>query len=141
MKEIFLGIWLGIQSIFDLKYKEIPIGLSILGSLIGIGFCVFEKRSITDVILSCLPGLFAIAFSWISKEMMGYGDGIVLIVMGIYLPISQMLSIGIQAFTIAGVVALMLLVVFQKKGKYRLPFIPFLGLAYGCEVLIRWGNR
>lgn len=141
MKELVLVIWLGLQSMIDLKYKEIPIGPSLLAGIMGIGFCVFENRPFFDVLWSCLPGLLAMAFSWISKEVMGYGDGLVLVIMGIYLPISQMLSIGLQAFSLAGVVALVLLVVFHRTGKSRLPFVPFLGLVYGCEVLIQWGKQ
>lgn len=137
MKEIVLGVWLGIQMIFDLKKKEIPLGVSLLGGGAGIIFCIMERREMISVLVACLPGVLAMGFSWISKEKMGYGDGLVLIVVGMYLPIAQLLSIGLQAFMIAGVVALIMLVVFHKKGTYRLPFIPFLGIAYGCDFIMR----
>lgn len=139
MKEVILGVWLGILSIFDLKYKEIPLSFSLLGGLVGIGFCVMEQRELLGLIVSCLPGFLVLLFAWISKEVMGYGDGIILIVMGMYLPISRLLAMGLQAFAIAGIVALMLLVLFRKKGNDRLPFIPFLGLAYGWECFLQWG--
>ena len=140
MKELVLGVWLAVLSIFDLKYKEIPLSISILGGVIGIGFCLVEPRALISVLVSCLPGFLALLFACISKEVMGYGDGMILIGMGMYLPISQLLSIGLQAFTIAGIVALGLLVLFRKKGNYRLPLIPFLGLAYGWECFVQWGK-
>ena len=140
MKEIILGVWLGVQAGFDMKYKEVPSCLSIVGVVIGIGCCVVEKRAPIDFLLACLPGLLAVGFSWITKEIMGYGDGIILTVMGFFLPISQLISIGLLAFFMAGVVALGLLVLFHKNGRYRIPFIPFLGLAYGWDWLIRLGE-
>lgn len=141
MKEIILGIWLGIQGVMDFKYKEIPLWFTLLGGVVGIVICVREERTVFEVLVSCLPGLVVIFFSWMTKEIIGYGDGIVLLVMGFYLSLSQVLSVGMFAVFIAGIVALILLTVFQKKGSYRIPFIPFLTLAYGIDYLIRIGEN
>ena len=54
MKELVLGVWLAVLSIFDLKYKEIPLSISILGGAIGIGFCLVESREFISVLVSCL---------------------------------------------------------------------------------------
>lgn len=140
MKEIVLGIWLGIQGGLDLKYKEIPLWLAVFGGIAGIVFCIIERRTLGEVVLSCLPGVIALIFSKLTKEVMGYGDGIVFLVMGIYLSLERLLTIGMLAFMIAGVVALILLVMFRKKGNYRIPFLPFLTLAYGIEYWIGKGG-
>ncbi len=141
MKELVLGIWLGIQGCVDFKYKEIPLWFSIFGAIIGIVFCVVEERELGSVVLSCVPGVAALVFSKLTKEVIGYGDGIVLIVMGIFLSLEHLLSIVMAAFSIAGIVALVLLVIFRKKGNHRIPFIPFLSLAYGIECLIKLGGN
>ena len=141
MKEIILGIWLGIQGVMDFKYKEIPLWFTLLGGVVGIVICVQEERTVFEVLVSCLPGLVVIFFSWMTKEIIGYGDGIVLLVMEFYLSLSQVLSIGMFAVFIAGIVALILLTIFQKRGSYRIPFIPFLTLAYGVDYLIRIGEN
>lgn len=140
MKEIVLGIWLGIQGGLDLKYKEIPLWFAIFGGMGGMVFCVLERRTLGEVVLSCLPGVIALVFSKLTKEVMGYGDGIVFLVMGIYLSLERLLAIGMLAFMMAGVVALILLVIFRKKGNYRIPFLPFLSLAYGIEYWIGKGG-
>lgn len=141
MKEIILGVWLGILGCVDFKWKEIPLWFSVVGGVIGIVSCVVEEREILDVLISCLPGVLSIGVSWLTKEMIGYGDGIVLLMMGVYLPISQLLSIGMLAFFIAGIVALILLTAGRKKGSYRMPFIPFLSVAYGLECAMKIGER
>lgn len=89
---------------------------------------------------ACFPGALMLGFSWLTKEVIGYGDGIVLMVMGIYLTISQLLSIGMMAFCVAGVVALLLLVLFKKNGSYRIPFVPFLAISYGIQYLLEHGD-
>ena len=140
MKVIILGIWLGVQSYLDFKYREIPIWLLLAGGVVGGCFCFYEERPAMQLLLSLVPGIVALGFSWVSKEMMGYGDGMVLLVLGSYMSLSQLLSTGLFAFGLAGLAALVLLVVFHKKGKYRIPFIPFLGLAYGIECVIAAGG-
>lgn len=133
MKEMILGIWLGIQGGIDLKHKEIPVWLVIPGGIVGMAFCILEKRSLEELVLACLPGIAALVFSKLTKEVMGYGDGMVFLIMGMYLSLEGLLEIVIIAFMIAGFVALVLLVTFRKKGNDRIPFLPFLCLAYALE--------
>ena len=140
MKTWILGIWLGGQGCTDFKYKEIPLWISILGIVTGIIFCFVEKRSLDSIFLACIPGLLALAFAKISKEVMGYGDGITLLAMGTFITLEQLISVGMIAFSMAGVVALVLLVFFRKGGSYRLPFIPFLCAAYILECSMRLGG-
>lgn len=140
MKELILGILLMTQGGFDFKYKEIPLWISALGGLIGIGICIAEERDWTSILIACIPGLLCLLFSRLTKEVIGYGDGILLLVMGIYLPLEKLLSIVMLAFCIAGIVALALLVFFQKRGKEEIPFIPFLSIAYVMGYLITLGE-
>ena len=140
MKELIFGIWIGIQGCIDYKYKEIPLWLSLLGGGIGVIFCIYEGREWTNILLACVPGILALVFSFFTQEVMGYGDGIVFVVMGIFMSVSQILSIGMIAFILAGVVALALLVVFRKRGNYQIPFIPFLAVAYGIDCISKWGG-
>ena len=137
MKAWILGIWLGIQGCIDFKYKMIPLWLSAVGAVLGLGFCIMEKRDVESILWALVPGILALLFSKLTNEVMGYGDGIILIVLGIFLPLERMVSIGMLAFSIAGVVALLLLVIFRKKGSYRIPFVPFLAVAYITDCFIR----
>lgn len=140
MKMIILGMALGVLAWLDFKDKEIPLWICVLEIIVGLGFAFFERRELMSLLLACIPGGMAIVFSWISREAIGYGDGIVLVMLGCYLSLSQVLSIGLQAFGVAGVVAFILLVVFRKNGRYRIPFIPFLALLFGWECLMQLGE-
>lgn len=130
MKEIVLGILLGIQAFIDWKWKEIPLWLSLMGIAGGVVFCIQEERAWASVLIACIPGVISLIFSMITHEVIGYGDGILFFMLAFYLSLEEIFSIGMVAFSVAGVVALILLVVFHKKGKERIAFIPFLSLAY-----------
>ena len=137
MKEIVLAVWLGIAGVVDWKYKVIPLWLSIPGGIIGIGFCVIESRSMENIVVSCLFGMAALLISKLTNEVIGYGDGIVFLIMGLFLSWDRLTFIGILAFIIAGMVALVLLVVFRKNGRCRMPFLPFLAMSYYISL---WTN-
>lgn len=140
MKELIFGIWIGLQGCLDYKFKEIPLWLSLLGGGVGVVFSIMEHREWTSLFVACVPGVISLMFSWLTKEVIGYGDGIVFVVMGTYMPLSQLLSIGMIAFGLAGIVAFILLVVYRKNGKEEIPFIPFLAVAYGIEYVIKPGG-
>ena len=140
MKIWILGIWLGLEGVWDLKYKEIPLWFSLAGGCAGLLFCIDEKRELLQILLAILPGILLLLFSWITKEVIGYGDGLTVLVLGMYMSLSQMAVVGVLAFGVAGVVALALLVFCKKTGGYRMPFIPFLGIATGIVHLVELGG-
>lgn len=140
MKEIVLGIWLGALAGVDLKNKEIPVWVCGIASIVGIGFCIMERRGVDSIVLSMIPGGVSLCFSKLTKEVIGYGDGIVFLAMAFYVSLSKLLSYLMIAFLLAGVVALVLLAVFHKRGKERIPFIPFLFVAFLMEAVIETGG-
>lgn len=140
MKEVIFGIWIVLQGYLDFKFKEIPLWLSLVGGGIGVICSIVENRTWTSLLVACVPGIVCLFFSWMTKEVIGYGDGVIFVVMGTYMSASKLISIGMLAFGLAGIVALILLVVFHKKGKDQIPFIPFLAVAYGLGLATEVGS-
>ena len=136
MKEFILAIWLMLEAVIDWKYKYISIWHLIMGGAIGILFCLLQKRALDEVALACIPGVCLLVFAKLTREAIGYGDGMVFLVLGLYLSIEEILMIGFWASAAAGIMALTLLVVFRKSGKYRMAFLPFLSGIYLCSLLI-----
>ena len=130
-------IWLVIQGIFDWKYQKIPVWLSAVGGGIGILFCFLQKRPYDSIALSCVPGIVLLIFSKLTGEVIGYGDGVTVLIMGLYLSFEMVISTGTLAFFIAGIVALGLLVIFRKGRTYRIPFLPFLSATFLLEFLLK----
>ncbi len=134
---VLVGVILGIQSFWDVKDREILVRLSLLGALIGIIVDLLVKRSLLSVMFAILPGVTLLVLSRITREAIGYGDGILILVMGFFYRVNDVLSIILLAFVLAGLVGLFLLVILRKKGKYEIPFVPFLFVAWMVDIGMR----
>lgn len=146
MKIIVTLILLIIGVIWDIRKKEIPkkylvfcISCSFLVVLVDI---LVEKNVgiFFHAIVGILPGGFFLLLSYISREQIGYGDGGVILWMGIMLGIEVMIGILMTAMFVFTFVAIGLLIFRRIGRKSRLPFLPFLlvGMIWieGCKYLI-----
>ncbi len=131
-----LGSILAIQSFHDIRKKELPVLITIAGATVGVIFMLIKGEFYGEQLISMMPGIVCLVFAKISREAMGYGDGLLICMMGIYLNFDRIIAICMWAFILAGVVALFLLVFAGKKGKYEMPFVPFLFTAFILEVCI-----
>lgn len=132
MSDFFvIGIFLLIYGIIDFFKKEIPIWPLFPMGVFGI-FSMFE-RSIEDnlnYVIGILIGAGLLVLSKITKEEIGYGDGFILIITGLYLGYQQNLMLLLMGLLVSAITSL-ILIVFKKAGrKTRIPFIPCLTVAY-----------
>ena len=75
--------------------------------------------------LGLLPGIFMLILAWSTRESIGYGDGLVILCMGCFYALGEMMAIVMIAITIAGIAALGLLIFGHKNRKSEFPFVPF----------------
>lgn len=129
---ICLIIILGVICVFDIKKKKIPVYMLIILAAAGIisnltvGEFNIEKR-----IIAMLPGIIMIMVSMVTKQQIGYGDGLIILLMGLYINIDDILSIVLSAFLVSSVFAIILMTVFKKKKNFEMAFSPFLLIGYG----------
>ena len=132
-KELLLGTVMGIQGYFDWKRREIPLSVSVIGGVAGIIFCICEHRRINEIMVASAFGIVMLVFAKITNQVIGYGDGVTMLMLGLFLPVESLLSMSLLAFGLAGAYALILLVVFHGKRNTQIPFIPFLTIANGIR--------
>ena len=127
---IYMVVILAIGSIYDWKYLGLPVWLllaGIMGGILGALYSLFgEDASVISVGMAFLPGVIALILSYITKEQIGYGDGLILLAMGGCLGMRQaMMIVGIALG--ASFVVSVALVLLRKAGRnQKLPFVPFL---------------
>ena len=134
-------IMLAFCSVQDIREKEISLGkLQIYGFLIlGIFLSRFfiQKNSLFSllekVIFGLIPGLLFLFLAKASKEAVGYGDGIILLFIGISIGFWQCLGVLFTALLGIFLAAAMILILAGRKKNVRIPFLPFLltGMAGG----------
>lgn len=119
-------------TVFDLKDKCIPkIYLFIWGGC-AILYIVFlsvikkEADSVVNALIGIIPGVIGLFLAFVTKEQIGFGDGWVISLAGLFLGIKSVLCIVFSAFAFLTVVAMILLINRRVKGKSAIPFVPFL---------------
>ena len=129
---ICLIIILGVICVFDIKRKKIPVYMLIILAAAGIisNFTVGEF-DIEKRIIAMLPGMILLIVSMITKQQIGYGDGMIILIMGLYIDIDDILSIVLSSFLLSSIAAIILMTVFKKKKNFEMAFSLFLLIGYG----------
>ena len=129
---ICLIIILGVICVFDIKRKKIPVYMLIILAAAGIisNFTVGEF-DIEKRIIAMLPGMILLIVSMITKQQIGYGDGLIILIMGLYIDIDDILSIVLSSFLLSSIAAIILMTVFKKKKNFEMAFSPFLLIGFG----------
>lgn len=130
-------LFLGVGSYFDVKSRELP--LLFLGGfgLLGIFFNVIWKYQKLEMILGgvFLGGLFLL-IGKVSKEAVGYGDGLCFMVLGVFEGWKSMITILCISFLLSAVYGVWKLVWREAKVNDTMPFLPFLLLARIGELIL-----
>lgn len=100
--------------------REGQLSMSVIAELgiVGIGHAVFYRQA-----PALIPGLVLLIFSYFSEEQIGYGDGWLVLALGMWMELHALLMMFWTGLILSAVSAVWL-------GKKELPFVPFLTAAY-----------
>lgn len=128
-KLLVIGL-LGVSSWLDIKRKEISTIVLVIFGLIGI-ILLFSKRNLTylSVFGGILVGIIVLILSYITRGDIGIGDGLILIVTGIFLGGYKNFELLLGALALSAIFSCLLLFI-NKNMKQEIPFIPFLLIEY-----------
>lgn len=132
---ILLGLF-AVTAYRDWKEKSIYLYIPIIAAIVSVILhLVYRDNSLVDMLSGAGIGAVMIFIAWVSKESIGIGDGVMLMVSGLFLGFRANMELFLTALLLAGVSALMLMVVMRKERSYRMPFIPFLLVAYVFQLI------
>lgn len=136
MDIIFQGIMIAglmVNAIIDIKKKEVSvpvIGIMMLAGIVwwGLDYKDFEITRLQAFI----PGIAVLCLAVISRQKsVGLGDGAIILAMGFFCTLEKLLLLCMCSISLAGVVGVVLLLIFRKSRYYEMPFVPFLAIGYG----------
>lgn len=144
MCELSQGIciaYLSVLSILDIRFRKMPVWLLVVGGIAGTGYQIWKwvKGDLVSIVLIGVGAIVGILFLGVSKitgQALGYGDGIIILILGICLGFWDLSIVLMIAFFIASVMAIALIVVKKGKRKRTMPFVPFLCIGYIVFVLM-----
>ena len=126
---------LGWCSIEDWRRKRVLVYPVLLFGIFGVLLHIYYQNvSIYSLLAGCGIGLLLLFLSAVSRQL-GSGDGLVLMVSGIYLGFWDNIRLLFLGLLLCGLWSVVLLVSRKKKASDKIAFIPFLFLAYVRMVL------
>ena len=136
--DIVVLVFLVLCTYFDLRSKQIPVRLvTVFAFLVGL-ICFMERDFISwDYLIRILPGLFFLIISFITKQALGYGDGVIIVLIGLLADVQIMITFVLIALLISAVTSIFILLFKKGNRETKLPFMPFLLVAW-CICLLGW---
>ena len=127
---IFLA-YISVLAIMDFRSRKLPLKFLLSGFLIVAGgwICREDLSPVLAAAGGC-TGLVFLFISRISGEAFGYGDSILILIMGIFVGFWDILYLLMAAFSMAAVFSVFLMIRRRFNRKSSFPFVPFLAAAY-----------
>lgn len=136
---VVLGI-LGWFSIQDIKKKSVSMWQMILAFVVGAVIAVTNKAGGWNTFAGILLGLAAYIAACISKEQIGKGDAVMLMVTGVFLGGRGNLELLFIGLLLAAVYAAWLLIARHTGRRQSFAFIPFMAAAQLIRILLYWAG-
>lgn len=137
--ELLLFPFLAVCAVFDGLRRQIPLAVVWLGMLTAV--CLqaggyMEGTSIAAAVFSLIPGMGFFLISFLTGEKVGYGDGWVLLMIGLFVGFYRCFLILILGLAVESAVAVVLLVAKKIRRDKEIPFSPFLLLGMGVAMCL-----
>lgn len=131
---IFVNVYLFWGAWQDLRKKKISNKYLWTGEIVGLivrGYgLATDSISIPEWGLALVPGVVFLFLSMATKEKIGYGDGLVLMILGNFFMVSEIWNILQTAIFLEMCFAIILLCSKRVSREYQIPFLPFLWVSY-----------
>ncbi len=120
-----------ITAYMDWKERKVYLNVLLVGGLAGMLCCFFwESPDLRERFGGIMIGLAILGAAWVGKGCIGSGDGLVLVVSGVFLGFWENLRLLLFSLLLAGGTAIFLLCIKKSERNQRMPFLPFLLAAY-----------
>lgn len=133
------GIYLISAAWTDQRTKTIPLKqIGIYGILTGTGrlvlFLLGQNPGIPELLMSMMPGAVLLMLGLVTRQAVGYGDGLSLLFGGIALGASSICAISLTGFALCAVWGIWRIIWKKASLQEELAFLPFLTAGYFLEL-------
>ena len=130
-KAVVLLAGLYISAWIDLKREIIYVPLIVCMGIIGVICHIFlQENTIWNLMSGMLIGVILLLGGIWSGEKIGYGDGVIFIMTGIFLGFWGNMLLLVIASILAGVTCTGLLLAHKKCKEEQIVFVPFIFISY-----------
>ena len=120
----------------DIRTRKVPGELLVMMAVLAAVYQIWMTELTWKLVLGGFGmGILFLFISYITREALGYGDSILICILGIFVGAAELIEILMLAWMSVAVVSMMLLMKRRVSKKTSVPFIPFLLVGY-CIVSI-----
>ena len=127
------GLFLFVGSIEDLRRKRIDPYWLLLNACFALG-ARWWFGELYAGLAGISIGVLLVGAAFVSRQKVGYGDGLVFAVCGLYLGFWENFSLLFLSLVLCALGGLVLMALGKVKKGQALPFVPFVMCAYVCAV-------
>lgn len=117
------------QTVLDIKTRKINVYICLAGILVSL---IIRENVLRDDVMSILkdilPGAVMMVLSYITKEKIGKGDGVLIVFVGCVAGLGATLTMLFVSLLLSAVISLILLALKKVKKETEIPFAPFLSI-------------
>ena len=142
MCEIACFLFLLFASVKDIQTRQVSVLLLIVAGLSSLIYQIHSGDMNWAMILggAAVGGVFLL-ISKVTREELGYGDSIGILILGIFLGFLRVLTVISITFFLLLCISIPMLWRKKMSKKYALPFYPILTMGYLCMLWIEGINR
>ena len=129
--QLLFAVYMIVLMLMDIKWKKLSLAALMSGFIIlTAGFLCGRNIHVMLLAAGAGVGIVFMVVSRVTEEAFGYGDSILILIMGGFLGFWNILSLLVAAFSIAALFSIFMLVRKKFHKKSAFPFVPFLTAAY-----------
>ncbi len=137
MEQICVLSFLSMNSFQDIRKRQVYLSVIVIYGVLGILYVFWHRDNLAVLLLGAVPGLLLMCVGKASGGALGMGDGLAVMISGIYMGIWNTLEFIALSLFLAAVWAGFLMFVKKKGRKASFPFVPFMLAAYVMLCLIQ----
>ena len=127
---VFAGYMI-VLAVMDIRWKKLSLMILLSGTVpLAAGFLCDRERHIILLAAGAAVGVIFLIISRVTEDSFGYGDSILIMIMGGFLGFWNILSLLTAAFSMAALFSIFMLIRKRFHRKSAFPFVPFLTAAY-----------
>ena len=126
-KELVLISGLLFNSILDIRKKRVSVIVIIIMGVCAVAYNFYYNLfTLPESLLSFVPGIIMLILAFLSDESIGYGDGVLMLCLGLFAGMEEIFLICMLAVSVAGIMAMIFVFICHKRKDYEIPFVPFI---------------
>ena len=136
MKAVLLPVLI-YNCVTDMRHRTINVWPNVLAGAYGVWIQVLQSSGeLTDLLWGFVPGVLLLLVSYMTKDAVGKGDGLIFLMTGCWLDGSENFRMFSGTLILSGVFAGILLMTKKVRRKTELPMTPFILSSYLGMILL-----